>query len=383
MDHLRTRPLLRLAVALLAAGCAAPSAPPAAAPPADLARLESAVARTPRDPGALVSLAAAYEERERWDDARAAYRRALDARPPAGAAMRVRDRLLLVERRSLAAEARSALARERELSAAAPEPRTVAVFPFAHAGGPPELRPLGRALAEMLVTDLSQTERLRVLERARVQALLDEMRLGASGRVAPETAARSGRLLRAEHVVAGTLVGDSAALSLASAVTRVDGGGRVVAPAAERGTLPALLDMEKRLALGLYRSLGVELTPAERERVERRPTSNVRALLAFGLGLEAGDAGDFARAARHFREAAALDPGFAAAREAAGRSARLESAARVPASAVARLAAGPDFAGLDALVSGAADAGARDPAAEALGSGGSGRTTIEIRLRRP
>ncbi|HEX7241900.1 MAG TPA: tetratricopeptide repeat protein, partial [Longimicrobiaceae bacterium] len=95
MDHLRTRPLLRLAVALLAAGCAAPSAPPAAAPPADLARLESAVARTPRDPGALVSLAAAYEERERWDDARAAYRRALDARPPAGAATRVRDRLLL------------------------------------------------------------------------------------------------------------------------------------------------------------------------------------------------------------------------------------------------------------------------------------------------
>ena len=71
--------------------------------------------------------------------------------------------------------------------------RTVAVFPFLYRGSDPALEPLGRALSELLVTDLGQVKRLRVLERARVQVLLDEMDLAERGLVDSTTAARSGR----------------------------------------------------------------------------------------------------------------------------------------------------------------------------------------------
>ena len=65
------------------------------------------------------------------------------------------------------------------------------------------LQPLSRGLAELMATDLAMVRSLRLLERIQVGALLDEMKLGASGRADPTTAARVGRLLRAERMVQG------------------------------------------------------------------------------------------------------------------------------------------------------------------------------------
>ena len=68
--------------------------------------------------------------------------------------------------------------------------------------------------------------------------------------------------------------------------------------------------MEKTTALSLYELLGIQLTVAERERVMQHPTDNIRALLAFGLGLEAEDRGDFQLAGQHYTDAVTLDPRF-------------------------------------------------------------------------
>src|SRR2546425_12094967 len=45
---------------------------------------------------------------------------------------------------------------------------------------------------------------LRLLERLQIGVLLDELKLGQSERADPATAARVGRLLRAERMVQGT-----------------------------------------------------------------------------------------------------------------------------------------------------------------------------------
>ena len=50
-------------------------------PPRDLAGLEACAARSPRDVELLVQLAAAYEAAGRRDDARTAYRRAIEIDP--------------------------------------------------------------------------------------------------------------------------------------------------------------------------------------------------------------------------------------------------------------------------------------------------------------
>ncbi|MDB4951680.1 MAG: hypothetical protein JWM27_4329, partial [Gemmatimonadetes bacterium] len=276
--------------------------------------LERTVANAPRGEGAILLLGVTYEELGRLPDARAFYARYdSDGYPPSLRDL-ARGRLAVVERLELRQAAKDAVAREGALSSTPPVPRTVAVFPFVLQGGDDRLRPLSRALAEMLTTDLAQTDRLTPLERARVQALLDEAALTAGGLAEPGTAVRGGRLLGAANVVQGRIggaAGIDGALRLDAQLVSV--GAEGMRPALSRQTDARLvLDAEKALALDLYDQLGVQLTAAERERVQRRPTQNLQALLAFGLGLERQDAGDFAAAAAAFRRAAALDPAFAA-----------------------------------------------------------------------
>src|SRR5690606_21419623 len=206
-------------------------------------------------------------------------------------------RLPLLARRELEAAVRNAVAREAELAGTQPSATRIAVFPFHYEGADPELRPLGRALAGLVTTDLSQVQRLTVLERARVQLLLDELALAESGYVDPATAARGGRLLGAGRIVQGRIAGGADGVRLEAAVVRVATGEAPPAAVREQDELRRLFDMEKRLVLALFESLGVQLTAAERERVNRRPTESLQALLEYGLGLEAEDAGDFARAA--------------------------------------------------------------------------------------
>ena len=63
----------------------------------------------------------------------------------------------------------------------------------------------GEGMADMLVTDLVQSERYIVLERSEINAVLDEQNLGTSGVVTAESAARVGQMLGAEIVVFGAI----------------------------------------------------------------------------------------------------------------------------------------------------------------------------------
>jgi tetratricopeptide (TPR) repeat protein len=278
--------------------------------------LESVRQRTPTELSAAVQLGLTYEAQGFYGNARALYQEYIDRGPSPQLRDELRGRMPQLRKRELEQGIRDALRRESQL-AAAPAPFTVGVFPFSYFGANPSLAPLDRALAELLTTDLGQVERLTVLERVHVQVLLDELALSASQRVDESTAARSGRILGAGRIVQGRIDGGEESLQIQALVVGV-GSGQAAAPVSESDALPRLFDLEKRLALAIIGSLGIELTPAERERINRRYTENLQALLAFGLGLEASDRGDYRAAAQHFAAALALDPGFELAREHAG-----------------------------------------------------------------
>ncbi len=301
--------------------------------------LERARERSPGHPPAVFFLGLTLEDLERYDEAREMYSTYLasgDDPPLAGA---VADRLRLLQRRELEASVRRALDREGEYADRRPPAATVAVFPFLYRGTDEGLRPLGRALAEFLTTDLARTERLRVVERMRVQLLLDEMALADSGYVNPGTAVRSGRILGAGRLVQGLLAGDAGSLEAEASVVEVDGDPAGAGPTvAATGAAERLFELEARLALGIYQDLGIELTPAERDRVTRRPTGSLEALLAFGRGLVAEDSAHFGRAARQYRQAAELDPGFSAAVDRAELVEGISSALELDAAALSSLA---------------------------------------------
>jgi tetratricopeptide (TPR) repeat protein len=79
--------------------------------------------------------------------------------------------------------------------------------------------------------------------------------------------------------------------------------------------LDQVFDLEKKIALDLFRELGVTLTVAERNAVEQRPTRSLAAFIAYSRGLAADDEGRYDDAARYFNDALRLDPGFGAAQQ--------------------------------------------------------------------
>lgn len=279
----------------------------------------------PEDPGVLVMTGLYAEDRGDHEAARRAYMAVLESGQAGNLAPEVERRLEVVRRAELRAEVVRALEREDEVAQTEPDPSTVGVFPFLYEGVDPEWEPLAYALPEMLSTDLAITGRLQVLDRVRVQTLLNELALGESGRVDEGTAARSGRLLGSGNIVQGRFrVADGQRIGIDAAVVEVGSPGlERVDPLSAEDAVERLFQMEKQLALDLHAELGIELTPAERVRISERQTESVQALLEFGRGIAAENEGDFALAREHFSSAASIDPGFAMAAARAGRMARI------------------------------------------------------------
>lgn len=64
---------------------------------------------------------------------------------------------------------------------------------------------VGTGVAEMLVTALSETKKYTLIERSKLESVLAEQKLGASGAVTAQTAAKIGRLLGANYIITGAV----------------------------------------------------------------------------------------------------------------------------------------------------------------------------------
>jgi hypothetical protein len=122
--------------------------------------------------------------------------------PEGAAAREVPKTLTLLASTQLQQEVASAVAREKEVVSTPPEPGSIAVQAFLNRGND-AYRSMAKGLAAMIISDLTKVPGLKVLEREKVQLLVNEAKLGDSGLADTSSAVRSGRLMRAEKVVVG------------------------------------------------------------------------------------------------------------------------------------------------------------------------------------
>ncbi|HUF76490.1 MAG TPA: tetratricopeptide repeat protein [Longimicrobiales bacterium] len=346
-------PARRLAAVLTVLGTAACATGLPDVGPADIPRLQQEVAASPEDTGlqvqlgmaqfeageyetarmtlqdaveagdetgaAFLYLGMANEELQDWTGARDAYTRYLSEGSSSEAMTEVRKRLTLIGRNLLRAQAQQALTQEAQIAGNADvTPQSVAVLPLEFNSDRVDLEPLVYALSDMMTTDFAVSNALVVLERAQIQALLDEMALTSSGYSEPATGARAGRMLRAEHVFQGVLttLGQEELQTDADVlnVPNTSSAGEV----SESATLELLFDMEKQIVIRTIREvLGVELTPAEEQAILENRMSNVLAFLAYGRGLREIDRGNYEAAQAEFALSMSLDPSSFASRDAA------------------------------------------------------------------
>ena len=339
------KPVMSVALAFGMAGCATAGMSAGDS----VARLEQQQKSSPQSVASNRSLGIAYYKAERYTDAQSTLVKAQKLDPKDGTTAlylgltdealgdlsgaraayssyiefgrtsRVRGQLeshlAALTRKELAADAKTAVAQEATISTQAGDPHTVAVMPLRFSGSDSTLKPLERGFADLLTTDLSRSAQLKLVERARMQALLDEIKVQQSGATDATSNVRAGKMLRAGRVVQGSLNQlNGETINVAAAVVDVPTS-KINGVANQSDQLDQIFNLEKRLALDIFTQMGVTLTVAERNQIEQRPTRNLAAFLAYSRGLTAQDEGRYDDAGRFFNEAVRLDPGFNAAQQ--------------------------------------------------------------------
>jgi tetratricopeptide (TPR) repeat protein len=139
---------------------------------------------------------------------------------------------------------------------------------------------------------------------------LQELQLAQTDIVDKQTAPRVGKLLGAGRIIAGSfdvLQKNQVQVELMSWDVI---NGEYPDALNQTDALPNLFKMEKDLVFDVIEKMGIELTFQERERIQRIPTQNMRAFLAYCNGLEKEDAGQFEAAVKSYQQAFDLDPNF-------------------------------------------------------------------------
>jgi len=275
--------------------------------------LSHVIKRSPNYGRALFYLGMSLEGLGSDDDAERIYRRY----PHLSSSDQYRNilmgRLDWVVRKKITREVQLVLQNEADLRNEDLPENSIAVLYFTSLSEDPQWHPLQKGLAEMMITDLAQIEELQVVERLRLNKLMEELRLSASGLVDEGTAPRLGKLLGARNLVKGSyLVMSDRDLSVDAGIYEPD---RILLPTtiSHEGPLTRLFQIEKELVLRVLDNFGIELTPQQRERILKIPTENLMAFMEYCKGLDALDHEDFDNARTYFLQAVRLDHNFQAA----------------------------------------------------------------------
>jgi len=137
------------------------------------------------------------------------------------------------------------------LAAAKP---TVAVLYFGYGGKTPELEVLKKGLAQMLITDLSGFGTVTLVERDRLQEIIEELDLGKSQKFDAATVVKIGKLVGAQYLVVGDYFDLLSSLRIDARVIDMKTG-QIVRSLGTRGSADEFFTLEQKLAQDLNKVL--------------------------------------------------------------------------------------------------------------------------------
>lgn len=272
--------------------------------------LKRAYAINPNSPQTLYYIGRHYERQNKLDQALKLYARYTRYSQFADYRREMEGRYRIVTRQKMKETMRLMVANEDLLDVPETAPSTIAVLPLNYLGADEQYAPLGKGLAEMIITDLNQVKSIRTVERIRVQSIMDEVKLQQTGLVDPSSQLTLVKLLGAGKVINGNFnisKGDKLRLDLVF--------GDILQqsfsdPIAMNDALKNLFLLEKQLVFQVIDDMNIRLTPEEKENIQRIPTKSIQAFLAYCMGLEMEDQGSFDQAIDYFKQALMIDPNF-------------------------------------------------------------------------
>jgi len=171
--------------------------------------------------------------------------------------------------------------------------------------------PLSKGMAEMLITELAQNTAVRVVERDRLQSVIEEQNLQNSDRVDKETAIKLGKTLGARHMLLGTFVVDqrkNMRIDVRAVNTETSA---IEYTESVTGNADNLLQLV--IQLGSKVNAGLKLPALKTASVSTpaaKSPNQFKAIMAMSQALEAEDQKNKAQAVSLYKQAIALNPDF-------------------------------------------------------------------------
>lgn len=174
--------------------------------------------------------------------------------------------------------------------------------------------PMGKGLAQMLITDLSKIVKLKVVERERIQYILDELQLQKSEAFDEKSVVQIGKQLGVHAMLFGGFSKIDKMVRIDARLIKVETSELMKAEEIT-GKADEFINLEKELALKITKNLDVELSKYEGKLIEKSENRSLEAALAYSEGLSLLDKEDYKNAMRKFQEALKYNPNYAAAQK--------------------------------------------------------------------
>ncbi|MCC6806605.1 MAG: hypothetical protein IT381_04210 [Deltaproteobacteria bacterium] len=186
-------------------------------------------------------------------------------------------------------------------------PAAIMVLYFDNNSGDVEYDPLGKGLADMMITDLSALPDVRVVEREKLQALLAELKLQKGKYFDPKTAQKIGKGVGAEFAVTGSFMAFDPQVRIDVRVVKIETG-TVVKASQVVGKKEEFFALQEQLARALTTGLGAAL--GGRSVKAGAGVDSLATAQSYGKSLDASDQGDLKTAGEELQKVVKAAPEF-------------------------------------------------------------------------
>lgn len=177
--------------------------------------------------------------------------------------------------------------------------------------------PLSKGFPSMMINYLNGVTNLKVIERERIQWVLDELKLQRKADIVDQsTAVETGKVMGATAVLFGTYIIQEDEMLLSARLVNVETS-EIILSEKVKGESEEFFELVKKLSQSAARSINAETE--ETEIGEIGGTSLMDAQLSYLDGLNAQERGNYQKARKHFEQALEYDPNYTQAQN------RLES----------------------------------------------------------
>lgn len=187
--------------------------------------------------------------------------------------------------------------------------KTIAISYFDNSSGEAKYNALSKGIADMLITDLSKIKGVTIVEREKLEKLIQEIKLGQSKYFDPATAQKLGKGLGAQNILTGSFYLVDNTIRIDARLIDVQTGGIVVAEQVT-GNKNNFFDLHQQLANLLAKNLNVPYNPDLSGLYKPNEEVSLTAVVNYSNAIELQDEGMSSDAKQLLEKTIVANPKF-------------------------------------------------------------------------